>query len=110
MKKERSGLTKLLDVAVVLCAALWLFDFLISRAWGAFLIVTGLATVAWALPFTFVDYCFLGGKEDREHLGAIWIMALICGSITAYGQIYGKPQVKRGGRMRSFRLWRKPKR
>jgi hypothetical protein len=110
MKKERSKLVKALDAAALIYLALWAFDYLISRAWGAFLIVTALATVTWALPLTYVDYFFLGGEDNGEHLGAIWITALIFGAATAHGMIYGTRPVKRGGKMQSFRLWRSPKR
>lgn len=108
MKKERSGLTKLLDAAVVLYFALRLFDYLLSRAWGAFLIVTGIATVGWAVPLTYFDYYCLGREKNGEDVGVIWITALICGAVTAYWQIYGKRPAKMGGKRRSFRLWRKP--
>ena len=65
--------------AAILYLLAWLFDWLSSRKWGAFLILTFLGTIGWAVPLCYIFYY----TTDTACGGIVWAISAPLGAITA---------------------------
>jgi hypothetical protein len=80
---KKPGFGKKLETALTWAAILyllaWLFDSLIRTRWGAFLILTLLGTIGWAVPLCYVFYY----TTDGGYGGTIMAISAPLGAITA---------------------------
>jgi hypothetical protein len=82
--------------AAIIYLLAWLFDWLIRTKWGAFLILTFLGAIGWAVPLCYIFYY----TTDLDYGGTVWAISPPLGAITAFcfmaaNGLIGKPTKRR---------------